>query len=326
MLPVTPGEVAAAAHEMDQVRAEWQRAGGQAITPAHISHAAAQIDGLKAAIRQNSGWRHCGELPAIAYYRACSLVRKIGDRFAFTWHVTSLVLALAVTAVALPILALLTRDVLWTLGLGLLIVGLATVAFAVMCLNPLDATLNGLLEQRRRGRKARLASLAASREALARAERLHHSYVHQHQLASRHAELSRRHQDLLLRLKSRKNQLQLVDWRTLRDTDFERFLVDVFETLGYAVQTTKASGDQGVDLILAKGGRRVAVQAKGYAGAVGVSAVQEVVAGRGVYRCDSCAVVTNSRFTRGAKDCSRANSCQLVDGGMIPALIDGHVF
>jgi hypothetical protein len=311
---------------MGQVRAEWQRAGGQAITPGHIYQAAGEIDRLKLVIRQNSGWRHCGELPTIAYYQACSLVRRLGDRFAFTWHVTALVLALPVAAVALPILVLLTRDVLWTLGLGLLIFGLASAAFALLCLTPPDSTLTGLLEQQRRSRKTRLANLASSREALERAVLLHQSYVYQHQLASRYGELSRHHQDLLLRLKSRKNQLQLVDWRSLRGTDFERFLVDVFEALGYTVQTTKASGDQGVDLIATKAGRRIAVQAKGYSNSVGTSAVQEVVAGRGCYRCDACAVITNSHFTRGAKDCAHANHCQLVDGGMIPALIDGQMF
>ena len=45
---------------------------------------------------------------------------------------------------------------------------------------------------------------------------------------------------------------------------FEKFLKSLFEGMGYLVEWTKLSGDQGADLIIAKYGERIAVQAKRY--------------------------------------------------------------
>jgi low affinity Fe/Cu permease len=136
----------------------------------------------------------------------------------------------------------------------------------------------------------------------------------------------REHDDLKARLGSRKNQLLSADWRSLRGDDFEQFLVGVFEVLGYATETTKASGDQGVDLIATKGGSRIAIQAKGYANSVGNSAVQQAVAGKMYYNCDSCVVITNSSFTRGARDLADKTECRLIDGTRMDKLINGEIF
>jgi hypothetical protein len=123
----------------------------------------------------------------------------------------------------------------------------------------------------------------------------------------------------------KKNQLLLRDWRSLRGIPFEQFLAEVFEDLGYSVQTTKASGDQGVDLIVTIEGHRVAIQTKGYEKSVGNNSVQEVSAGMQFYHCDACAVVTNSRFTRSAIALARSTGCQLIEGDDIPLLIRGEL-
>ena len=103
------------------------------------------------------------------------------------------------------------------------------------------------------------------------------------------------------------------NWRAMRDVEFEGFLKEVFEALGYSVETTPASGDQGVDLIVAKHGRRTAVQAKGYYNSVSNKAVQEAFAGMAHYHCHACAVATNSRFTPAAKDLAASTGCILID-------------
>ncbi len=61
--------------------------------------------------------------------------------------------------------------------------------------------------------------------------------------------------ELAALLTSAKHQLIHMDWRSLRGVDFEHFLSRAFEMLGYRVELTKASGDQGADLIvIGKGG------------------------------------------------------------------------
>lgn len=124
---------------------------------------------------------------------------------------------------------------------------------------------------------------------------------------------------------SKKSQLLLRDWRSLRGIPFEDFLQEVFEDQGYSVQTTRTSGDQGVDLIVTIDGRRVAIQSKGYESNVGNASVQEVYAGMQYYHCDACAVITNSHFTPAAIDLARATGCQLIDGSDIPKLIRGEL-
>jgi restriction endonuclease Mrr len=118
------------------------------------------------------------------------------------------------------------------------------------------------------------------------------------------------------------------NWRSLRGIAFENFLADVFRVLGFHVEMTKASGDQGVDLIVTKGkGRKIAVQAKGYDKSVGNKAVQEAFAGMRFYRCTDCAVITNSEFTPGACDLAdKMPECTLIDGACLPDLIKGDIF
>jgi restriction system protein len=96
--------------------------------------------------------------------------------------------------------------------------------------------------------------------------------------------------------------------------------------LGYTVEKTKASGDQGVDLIVSGKGKRVAVQTKGYKDSVGNGAVQEVFAGMVHYKCNECAVVTNSHFTRAAVHLANSVSCRLIEGKDVYQLIEGKVY
>jgi HJR/Mrr/RecB family endonuclease len=81
------------------------------------------------------------------------------------------------------------------------------------------------------------------------------------------------------------------------------------------VKVTKASGDYGVDVTARKGlFRKYAVQCKYYSSPVGVSAVQEVVAGMRVYNCNRCMVVTNNVFTKPAQKLAEENDVILLAG------------
>lgn len=122
-----------------------------------------------------------------------------------------------------------------------------------------------------------------------------------------------------------RHQLARRDWRSLRGTGFEDFLAEVFRALGYSVETTKVTGDQGVDLIITGKGERIAVQTKGYAKNVGNGAIQEVYTGMAYYRCNRCVAITNASFTRDAKDVARKVGCLLIDGARIVDLIAGNV-
>jgi hypothetical protein len=129
-------------------------------------------------------------------------------------------------------------------------------------------------------------------------------------------------------LHDKRHNLLYTDWRSLRGIAFENFLADVFRVLGFHVEMTKASGDQGVDLIVTKGqGRRIAVQAKGYGKSVGNKAVQEALAGMRFYQCPECAVITNSKFTSGALALAvKLPECTVIDGACLSDLIRGNIY
>lgn len=76
------------------------------------------------------------------------------------------------------------------------------------------------------------------------------------------------------------------------------------------VQVTKASGDQGIDIIATKG-KKYGIQCKYYSGAVGNKAVQEAYAGSKFYGCDVAVVMTNNTFTKSAKELAEKLSVEL---------------
>jgi len=102
-------------------------------------------------------------------------------------------------------------------------------------------------------------------------------------------------------------------------TEFERFLGIIFRNLGY--QVTKASRRQGADLAVEQFGERTLVQVKRYAGRVPESAVQEMVAAKGHYRCDRALVVASSTVTEGAKQLAAANGVALWDRDQLASVI-----
>jgi restriction system protein len=103
---------------------------------------------------------------------------------------------------------------------------------------------------------------------------------------------------------------------------FEEVMKHVYEQLGYSVYHTPYSCDQGADLILTSKRRtKIAVQVKRYSGKVSNSAVQEVVAAKGFYKCTKGIVVTNSYFTDSAKQLAEANFIDLVDRNELEKMI-----
>ena len=80
------------------------------------------------------------------------------------------------------------------------------------------------------------------------------------------------------------------------------------------VYTTKASGDHGVDLLAVEpNGNKWAIQCKYYSNAVSVKAVQEAYSGKTIYDCDKAVVITNSIFTKQARDDAEKLGVELIE-------------
>lgn len=97
--------------------------------------------------------------------------------------------------------------------------------------------------------------------------------------------------------------------------DFETFLVKLLRENGFSdITGTPVIGDQGADLIAKRNGKKIIIQAKCYEGAVGNKAVQEVAAAVRFYGGDEGWVMTNSTFTKSAKELAQKTGIKLFDG------------
>jgi restriction endonuclease Mrr len=124
------------------------------------------------------------------------------------------------------------------------------------------------------------------------------------------------------RLLSGAEQLTLNEIDNLSGYEFEEFLKKLFSKMGYQVEQTRLSGDQGADLVIVKFGEKTVIQAKRYGGKVGNYAVQEIMAAISLYQAQKGAVVTNSYFTPAAVELARANRIELLDRDALKNLVE----
>lgn len=94
--------------------------------------------------------------------------------------------------------------------------------------------------------------------------------------------------------------------------EFENYLGVLFDSMGYDVQLTPASGDYGADLLLKKDGKSITVQAKRYSKTVGISSVQEVFSAKLYYKAHEAWVVTNNSFTKNACELAKRSGVKLI--------------
>lgn len=101
---------------------------------------------------------------------------------------------------------------------------------------------------------------------------------------------------------------------TMSGTEFEDFMAEILHRSGIEVlELTKAGGDFGADIIVLHEGERTAVQCKRYSRPIGVKAVQEAVSAKDYYKCTKAAVITNSDFTRQARELAAESGVILWD-------------
>jgi restriction system protein len=143
-------------------------------------------------------------------------------------------------------------------------------------------------------------------------------------MAERCCQLVKLRAEIASEMRHRRSLLEQ-DWRSMRDYEWEEFLVRVFNALGAKAQRIGGAGDQGVDLIIEIGPRRIAVQAKGYLNSVSNKAIQEAFTGMVHHGCTDCAVITNSRFTKGAYDVAVSTGCILIGEDEFPNLVIGDL-
>lgn len=98
----------------------------------------------------------------------------------------------------------------------------------------------------------------------------------------------------------------------LSGADYEAHCAALLEAAGWMASLTKASGDQGADIVARRGNEMIVIQCKLYGAPVGNKAVQEVVAARSHLKARHAAVVSNASYTRAAQELASTTATLLL--------------
>ena len=100
--------------------------------------------------------------------------------------------------------------------------------------------------------------------------------------------------------------------------EFEYWCANALTKQGWNTQVSKASGDQGVDIIARRDGLSVAVQCKRYGQPIGNKAVQEIFAAKQFVGAKYACVIGTGGFTKSAKELAGATEVFLfeAEGGL----------
>lgn len=92
-------------------------------------------------------------------------------------------------------------------------------------------------------------------------------------------------------------------WQSLNGWEFENELAHLYEQLGYSAELTPSSGDEGVDIIIHKGGKRIIVQCKAHGKPVTPHVVRDLYGTLQHYKdhsmADEAVLASISGFTTG---------------------------
>ena len=115
------------------------------------------------------------------------------------------------------------------------------------------------------------------------------------------------------------------EWKSMRDAEWEDFVVEVCRTLGATVDRIAPTGPEDANLIVDFGNRRVAVFTRGEAHNVSSATIQQALAAKDRHRCDSCAVIINRRITGAAQDFAQRHGCAAIGTSEFPDFVLGKI-
>ena len=102
-------------------------------------------------------------------------------------------------------------------------------------------------------------------------------------------------------------------WMRLGGVEFERELATLYRRLGYRVESTPSSGDQGIDLILRKGGKTTVVQCKSHKSPVGPAVARELFGSMVAFPgADKAILACTGGFTQGVYEFVRGKPIELI--------------
>ena len=110
---------------------------------------------------------------------------------------------------------------------------------------------------------------------------------------------------------------------TLGGFEFEEFIADFFEYLGYKTSLTSQSGDNGIDVIAKNHRYSIGIQTKLYYNHnVNNKAIQEVYSGKSFYHLDYAMAITNWTYSPPAITLAKSLKVIVIDRKILSQMLN----
>ena len=111
-------------------------------------------------------------------------------------------------------------------------------------------------------------------------------------------------------------------WMSLGGPEFEQELGTFFRHLGYQVQSTPTSGDEGIDLIIRKDGEKTVVQCKSHKAPVGPAIVRELYGSMVASGAKNAILACTGGFTKGVIEFAKGKPIELISASELAMIAD----
>lgn len=112
--------------------------------------------------------------------------------------------------------------------------------------------------------------------------------------------------------------------RSMGGIEFEQWVANLFREMGYGVEMTEVTGDHGIDLVVRKGPRVLAVQCKCWGDSVGEPVVRDFYGSILNARAQAGYIIATSSFTTQARAFAQDKPIQLIDLGVLLEIAAGR--
>jgi len=119
------------------------------------------------------------------------------------------------------------------------------------------------------------------------------------------------------------NNININKIDTLTGREFETFICNLFDYLGYNTSTTAITGDNGIDILAKTNKKSIGIQTKLYYNhKVGNRAIQEVFSGKNYYKLDFAIACTNWNFSTPAINLAKELKVGIIDREILVQILN----
>jgi restriction system protein len=102
-------------------------------------------------------------------------------------------------------------------------------------------------------------------------------------------------------------------WNGMDGHHFENAVANLFRNIGFTAEVSKRGGDGGIDIVLQKANRKIAVQCKRYKSSVGPHVIRDLWGTMHYLGFDEGCIVTTTGFTKGVTSFAQDKNIFLID-------------